>query len=99
MLATELHGHLDDLSASLTQMIESVNELSIGAEDKAGDDAMNQIASILSGHLESLQWIDGAAREVETKVVDAEKRIRASDGGNSTSGAGKSRYGAGAVGR
>ena len=99
MQVSELHGHLDDLSGSLTQMIESVNELSIGAEDKAGDDAMNQIAQILSSHLESLQWIDGAVREVETKVSDTEKRIRTSDGGNAASAAGKSRYGVGAAGR
>ncbi|THH02420.1 hypothetical protein EW026_g470 [Hermanssonia centrifuga] len=61
MLATELHGHLDDLSGSLTQMIEQVNGLSISSETKtAGDDPMGQIAQILSSHLESLQWIDGA---------------------------------------
>ena len=87
------------------QMIDSVNALSLpaggasagGAE--GAEDPMGQIAQILSSHLESLQWIDGAVREVETKVSDTEKRIRTSDGGNAASAAGKSRYGAGAAGR
>ncbi len=98
MLATELHGHLDDLSGSLTQMIEQVNGLSISSETKtAGDDPMGQIAQILSSHLESLQWIDGAVRDVEAKVVDVEKRVRgASDGGGAPGGGMKSRgYGLG----
>lgn len=88
MLATELHGHLDDLSGSLMQMIDSVNGLSLpagGASGQApdgGEDAIGQIAQILSSHLESLQWIDGAVRELDTKVTDVEKRVREStDGG------------------
>lgn len=91
MLATELHGHLDDLSGSLMQMIDSVNGLSLpaggangsgGQAQDGGEDAIGQIAQILSSHLESLQWIDGAVRELDTKVTDVEKRVRAStDGG------------------
>lgn len=79
-------------------MIESVNELSLASDEKASDDPMGQIAQILSSHLESLQWIDGAVREVETKVGDVEKRIRASEGGNASGGGTKSR-GFGVVGR
>ncbi|KAJ7047497.1 Nsp1-like C-terminal region-domain-containing protein [Mycena alexandri] len=77
MLATDLHTQLDDLSGSLTQMIESVNGLSLpsGPED-SGDDPMGQIAQILGSHLESLQWIDGAVREVEGKVTEVEKRVK-----------------------
>ncbi|KAH8106098.1 Nsp1-like C-terminal region-domain-containing protein [Cristinia sonorae] len=86
-LATELHGHLDDLSGSLVQMIESVNALSTPATDNSknalGEDPMSQIAQILSSHLESLQWIDGAVREVEGKVVDIEKRVRGAGEGPS----------------
>jgi nuclear pore complex protein Nup62 len=89
MLATDLHTHLDDLSSSLTQIIESVNALSqppSGSSDSAsngstGEDPMAQIAQILSSHLESLQWIDGAVKEVEGKVTEIEKRIRESGGG------------------
>ena len=79
MLATDLHTHLDDLSGSLTQMIESVNTLSISSnQSESTDDPMTQIAQILSSHLESLQWIDVAVREVESKTVDVEKRVRES---------------------
>ncbi|KAF8222748.1 hypothetical protein L208DRAFT_1412951 [Tricholoma matsutake] len=83
MLATDLHTHLDDLSGSLTQMIDSVNALSLPSNDTASaDDPMAQIAQILSSHLESLQWIDGAVREVESKVSDVEKRVK--DSGHGT---------------
>jgi nuclear pore complex protein Nup62 len=97
MLATELHTHLDDLSGSLTQMIDSVNSLSLPSSASAdgktqqGEDPMAQIAQILSSHLESLQWIDGAVREVEGKVTEVEKGIREAGIGSSLSGANKSR--------
>lgn len=79
MLATELHNHLDDLSSSLTQLIESVNTMSVGqgnAKPTSADDPMAQIAQVLSNHLESLQWIDGASRELDEKVAEVEKRIK-----------------------
>lgn len=79
MLATELHNHLDDLSSSLTQLIESVNSMSVGqgnTKPASAEDPMAQIAQVLSNHLESLQWIDGASRELEEKVVEVEKRIK-----------------------
>ena len=41
---------------------------------------MTQISQILSSHLESLQWIDGAVREVEGKVTEVEKRVKESGG-------------------
>ena len=72
-------------------MIESVNGLSLpGAETK--DDPVSQIAQILSSHLESLQWIDGAARDVETKVAEVEKRLRTSENAASVGGS-KARFG------
>ncbi|KAI0306964.1 Nsp1-like C-terminal region-domain-containing protein [Multifurca ochricompacta] len=83
MLATELHNHLDDLSSSLTQLIESVNSMSVGQADTkpaSAEDPMAQIAQVLSNHLESLQWIDGASRELEEKVVEVEKRIKDAGG-------------------
>ncbi|KAJ7228787.1 Nsp1-like C-terminal region-domain-containing protein [Mycena pura] len=77
MLATELHTQLDDLSGSLTQMIESVNSLSLpSGPDVSGDDPMAQIAHILGSHLESLQWIDGAVREIDGKVTEVEKKVK-----------------------
>jgi nuclear pore complex protein Nup62 len=89
MLATDLHSHLDDLSGSLTQMIEAVNGLSLPSSSSSPDDPMSQISQILSSHLESLQWIDGAVREVETKVSDVEKRVKES--GHGSFGASRSR--------
>jgi nuclear pore complex protein Nup62 len=92
MLATDLHTHLDDLSSSLTQMIDSVNKLSLPSNDtSSGDDPMQQIAEILSSHLESLQWIDGAVREVESKVTEVEKRVKESGHGTANGTGQKSR--------
>ncbi|KAG1757620.1 Nsp1-like C-terminal region-domain-containing protein [Suillus lakei] len=92
MLATELHAHLDDLSGSLTQMIDSVNALSLipnGSQGMVGnDDPMMQISQILSSHLDSLQWIDGAVREVEGKVNEVERRVREAGGANTVMGSG-----------
>jgi hypothetical protein len=78
MLATDLHTQLDDLSGSLTQMIEAVNGLSVSNKPngESNDDPMTQISQILSSHLESLQWIDGAVRDVDSKVTDIEKRVK-----------------------
>lgn len=74
-------------------MIESVNALALG--DENSDDPMSQISQILSSHLESLQWIEGTQRDVETKVNDLEKRLRATDAGAAASlgGTSKARYG------
>lgn len=96
MLATDLHGHLDDLSNSLVQMIESVNGLSEPvADNNTNDDPVGQIAQILSSHLESLQWIDGAVKEVDGKLTDVEQRVRASDGGSQINGSRSRGYGLG----
>ncbi|KAG5340982.1 hypothetical protein C0989_012356 [Termitomyces sp. Mn162] len=77
MLAADLHTHLDDLSGSLTQMIDSVNSLSLPSIDSSpAEDPMAQIAQILSSHLESLQWIDGAVHDVESKIIEVEQRVK-----------------------
>ena len=95
MLATELHGQLDDLSGSLTQMIEAVNELSNSTDGPSvsSDDPMNQIAQVLSNHLESLQWIDGAVREVESKVTEVERRVKGAAGDDSVGSVGATSFG------
>ncbi|THH13920.1 hypothetical protein EW146_g6355 [Bondarzewia mesenterica] len=102
MLATELHSHLDDLSSSLTQLVESVNAVSLdgtpdGSTPSSGENSMSQIAQVLSNHLESLQWIDGASRELEGKVVEVEKRVREAglsvNTSNSGPGGGRRGYG------
>lgn len=89
MLATDLHTHLDDLSGSLTQMIDAVNGISVPAGgDKSQEDPMGQISQILSSHLDSLQWIDGAVREIEGKVTEVERRV--SDSGHASGLSGNS---------
>jgi nuclear pore complex protein Nup62 len=80
MLATDLHTNLDDLSSSLTQMIDAVNALSTTQKPatEGADDPMAQISQVLSSHLESLQWIDTATRELDTKVGEVERRVKES---------------------
>lgn len=94
MLATDLHTNLDDLSSSLSQMIDAVNALSTAQKpaNEGGEDAMAQISQVLSTHLESLQWIDTATRELDTKVGEVERRVKES--GHSV-GNGQSRRGFG----
>lgn len=80
MLASDLHTSLDDLSTSLSQMIDSVNALSVSQKpsNDGHDDPMLQISQVLSSHLESLQWIDSAVRDVGGKVGEVEKRVKES---------------------
>jgi len=100
VLATDLHSHLEDLSTSLVQMIDSVNALSLapatnGSASFGGDDPMVQISQILNSHLESLQWIDGAVREIEGKVGEVERRVRDAGLGNSFGNGGTKQRGFG----
>jgi len=84
VLATDLYTHLDDLSGPLSQTVEAVNALSIvpgsqkdsndgtsGDATGLGEDPMSQVAQILSS--QSLQWIDGSVRELESNVTEVEK--------------------------
>lgn len=79
-LASDLSVHLDDLSQSLLRMIESINSptdpIFSSPIHKSTFDPLQQISGILSNHLESLEWVDGAVREIECKVIEAEKRIK-----------------------
>jgi nuclear pore complex protein Nup62 len=63
-------------------MVDSVNSLS--NKETADEDPMVQIAQILNSHLESLQWIDGTASEVEAQVNEIERAIRENGSGMST---------------
>jgi nuclear pore complex protein Nup62 len=83
-LASNLNSQLDDLALSLTSMIDLVNGLSANnsATDASmaqpfggnGNDPIGQIEAILNAHLGSLQWIDGAVKELEEKIRDAETK-------------------------
>lgn len=76
-------------------MIDSVNGLSLPSSGDASkdEDPLAQISQILSSHLESLQWIDGAVNEVNGKITDVERRVRDSgeDYGLNNSGTTRSR--------
>ena len=86
-LAANLNLQLDELSKSLSQMIESVNALTLPnspratspdstANGKSADeDPLQQIGAVLNAHLKSLQWIDETVRDVEGKVQEAERRM------------------------
>ncbi|KAI0033778.1 Nsp1-like C-terminal region-domain-containing protein [Vararia minispora EC-137] len=89
ILAAELHTQLDDLSSSLTQLIDSVNAVSLGSStnDKANasEDVLTQIAGVLSSHLESLQWIDSTSRDLEGKILEVERELHVRGGHSAVS--------------
>jgi hypothetical protein len=95
-LAADLNVQLDNLSKSLTQMIESVNSLtaptqasstsingstSPDVDGQGSEDPLTQIAAVLNAHLKSLQWIETTVQEVEAKVGEAEVKVRDVAGG------------------
>lgn len=93
-MAADLNIHLDNLSKTLTQMIESVNSLTApthktsttnadnaSLDDQGAEDPLNQIGAVLNAHLKSLYWIDSTVKEVETKVTEAEARVKEVAGG------------------
>ena len=100
-LAANLNLQLHELSKSLSQMIESVNALTLpnsphatssdssaGGGKKADEDPLQQIGAVLNAHLKSLQWIDETIRDVEGKVKEAERRMDGSAMGASVLGRG-----------
>ncbi|KAF8528801.1 Nsp1-like C-terminal region-domain-containing protein [Hysterangium stoloniferum] len=106
-LAANLYTQLDDLSRSLTQMVDMVNSLNLSqtpsskatsADNTAQDDPISTIAGILNAHLSSLQWIDGSLKDMEGKVKDAQRKLRDTEGGRGpgVSGTGRS-YGLGST--
>jgi len=94
-LAASLHSQLDDVSRSLTQMIESVNSLALpgspgssstsNSQTTGTDDPMTTVVSVLDAHLASLQWISNAVKAVETKVESVGKKLE-DTGPNSLNG-------------
>ena len=101
-LATNLNSQLDDLSHSLSSMIETVNALSVPADASANStssspfaaagsvDPIVQIEAILNAHLGSLQWIDNAVKELEVKVKEVEAQ---QENGSSSDGYSSASYG------
>jgi len=99
-LAANLNLQLDELSKSLSQMIESVNALTLpnsphatssdssASGKRADEDPLQQIGAVLNAHLKSLQWIDETIRDVEGKVKETERRMGGSAMGASVLGRG-----------
>ncbi|KAF8592638.1 hypothetical protein K439DRAFT_1625972 [Ramaria rubella] len=84
-LAANLYTQLDELSRSLTSMVEAVNGLNLSSGPSQGsattgddgqEDTISTIAGILNAHLSSLQWIDGSLKDMDSKVKDAERKIK-----------------------
>lgn len=91
-LAAELNVQLDNLSKSLSQMIESVNSLTVptqsagagtsgDSDGQRAEDPLTQIAAVLNAHLKSLTWINATVQEVEGKVAEAESKVKEVAGG------------------
>lgn len=63
-----------------------------GPAATGGGDPIGQIEAILNAHLGSLQWIDGAVKELEGKVKEVEaQHSRQQQGGGSHLGGGGGR--------
>ncbi|EIW66743.1 hypothetical protein TREMEDRAFT_65141 [Tremella mesenterica DSM 1558] len=77
-LAEDLTKQLDDLSLSLTNMIQQVNNLSstptVGEGDKT-EDPIDQLSAILGAHLRALNTIDGQTGKLESKVEELEGKM------------------------
>lgn len=92
-LAESLNNQLDDLSRSLTALINEVNSLSPSTSASAGGDAKNgasssmeqdpvgAIAAILNAHLSSLAWIEKTVESLNDQVSDLEGRMKTASNG------------------
>lgn len=85
-LASALTGSLDNTSASLSSLIDTLNSLSPGGASTDGSnggsggngadaDPLAQIATILNAHLASLQYIEGSTGALRRSVHDLESRV------------------------
>lgn len=96
-LAESLNNQLDDLSRSLTSLINEVNSLSgsstTESQQQLGADPVSAITAILNAHLGSLSWIEKNVDTLNEQVGDLEGRVKnASNGrwpGLSTSQSGR----------
>jgi nuclear pore complex protein Nup62 len=88
-LAETLNNQLDDLSTSLTSLINEVNSLSssAGISSHSGDnrseaqDPVSAIAAILNAHLSSLSWIEKTSDTLNEQVNELEGRVKQASGG------------------
>jgi nuclear pore complex protein Nup62 len=88
-LAEDLNNQLDDLSRSLTALINDVNSLSASAgitqpssadKDASSQDPVSAIAAILNAHLSSLSWIEKTGDSLAQQVEELEGRLKTASG-------------------
>lgn len=88
-LAEDLNNQLDDLSRSLTALINEVNSLSASAglthpasdpKDAAAQDPVAAIAAILNAHLSSLGWIEKTGNSLTAQVEELEGKLKVASG-------------------
>ncbi|CAD6573700.1 MAG: FG-nucleoporin nsp1 [Cyphobasidiales sp. Tagirdzhanova-0007] len=87
-LAESLNNQLDDLSRSLTSLINEVNSLSSSSglvpsdfSSSAGQqDPVSAIAAILNAHLSSLSWIEKTGDMLAGQVEELEAKMKVASG-------------------
>lgn len=84
-LAESLNNQLDDLSRSLTSLINEVNSLSgsssTESQQQLGADPVSAITAILNAHLGSLSWIEKNVDTLNEQVGDLEGRVKSASNG------------------
>lgn len=84
-LAESLNNQLDDLSRSLTSLINEVNSLSGSSSSESqqqlGADPVSAITAILNAHLGSLSWIEKNVDTLNEQVTDLEGRVKTASSG------------------
>lgn len=84
-LAESLNNQLDDLSRSLTSLINEVNSLSGSSSSESqqqlGADPVSAITAILNAHLGSLSWIEKNVDTLNEQVGDLEGRVKTASNG------------------
>jgi nuclear pore complex protein Nup62 len=84
-LAESLNNQLDDLSRSLTSLINEVNSLSGSSSSESqqqlGADPVSAITAILNAHLGSLSWIEKNVDTLNEQVGDLEGKVKSASNG------------------
>jgi len=74
-LAENINGELDQMSNSLKEIITKLN----AANDRSSEQKANpvyQITEILNSHLHTLQWVDNANTQLDSKLKQVEKQFK-----------------------
>ncbi|OAD68112.1 hypothetical protein PHYBLDRAFT_160236 [Phycomyces blakesleeanus NRRL 1555(-)] len=76
-VAESINSQLDDVNRNLNVMIDEINEMGVSSKPESADDdkedGIGKVAKILNSQLSSLQWIDKASSELQTKLQEAHR--------------------------